>query len=215
MKSVQKTAIKALVAAYKKRHSEYELQNEEVLTRYVLQEVNNPHGAKNLSAILDDSPGFVQLKPSEIIELLQMSMQADALLVQLKNSQSEADGMIKLWNGAKQVLDGKRGGGNRKDRYADALYQLGLTGEQNGEGRTKNAHIEAAELYFLLRTGGHIVKNGKLQLIEARSHADAVQLVEQEFKTEWESLERAWSRIKQKTGKTIRPSYQAEVYPIK
>lgn len=82
--------------------------------------------------------------------------------------------MIKLWNGAKQVLDGKHGGGNRKDRYANALYQLGLTGEENGEGRTKNAHIEAAELYYLLRTGGDIVENGKIQSIEARSHADAV-----------------------------------------
>lgn len=214
MKSVQKTAIKALVAAYKKRHSESEPQNEEVLTRYVLQAVNNPHGAKNLSATLDDSPGLVQLKPSDFIELLQMAMQAEALLVQLKNSQSEADGMIKLWNGAKQVLDGKHGGGNRKDRYANALYQLGLTGEENGEGRTKNAHIEAAELYYLLRTGGDIVENGKIQSIEARSHADAVLFVEQEFKTEWESLVRAWSRIKQKTGKTIRPSYKAEVYPI-
>lgn len=214
MKSVQKTAIKALVAAYKKRHSESEPQNEEVLTRYVLQAVNNPHGAKNLSATLDDSPGLVQLKPSDFIELLQMAMQAEALLVQLKNSQSEADGMIKLWNGAKQVLDGKHGGENRKNRYADALYQLGLTGEENGEGRTKNAHIEAAELYYLLRTGGDIVENGKLQSIEARSHADAVLFVEHKFKTEWESLVRAWSRIKQKTGKTIRPSYKAEVYPI-
>lgn len=206
----------ALVRAYRLRFADAPgLPSEAELIEPILQQLLSAH-SESFFSTLDELPGAVSIKPSELAELLRMAIGADECKRSLANSEQEADTAFGLWTSAKRILSDPQFGKTRARRYSRALYELGLVAEKNGEGRIDPTPRRAAELYFLLRTGGHTHENGCLVEVDPCSHDDAVQAVMSRLDiSDWDSLERAWRRIEEKTGRPVHPRYNAEVYPVK
>ncbi len=209
-------ALVALVNAYKNRHAGAPMPDDDVLTRCMLQQIQNPHGAKSLGLVLDENVGDGFIKPSALIALVQSAIEAKHLRIALDASKKEADVAWAAISSASKILRkrGKKGTlnyalyGTAHKRHSAALYALGLIGEKHGEGRGGIHYQMIADRYHLLREGGYEGQwNGPPKKIEPLTHDEAVSAIHTEFDIDWASLQRAWRRH------GIKVSTTAEVFP--
>lgn len=201
----KRAGLVALVEAYKARVGSKPLPGDDVLLGNVLQQIGNSYGAESLAALLDEVPGSVQLRPSELIGLLQKTLEAEELLARLKVAEDEAN---EAWKGiyeAHRIMKDARNGTPGK-RQSMALKHLGLLHEPKGKGRLNPKYKEAADHYFLLRVGGHYLVNGELTCVEKHSHEQAMKAVSDRFCYSLETLERMWKKHK------INVRYDAPVF---
>ena len=191
----KRAGLVALVEAYKVRVRGATLPSDDVLLGSVLQQIGYPHGAESLAATLDDVPGSVQLKPSELIDLLQKAFEVDSLKQRLKASEAEADEALKGIYDAHRIMKDARHG-TPGERQSMALKRLGLLRGPKGKGRLNPKYQEAADHYFFLRTGGHTFVSGQLTRIEKLSHEQAIKVVSDKACLSWETLVRMWKKNK-------------------
>lgn len=191
-----KAALLALVRAYRARHAPAaDATDDAVIARYVLQQIQNPDGAKDLGASLDDKPGVVNIAPSVLIVLIQSALSAKELERRLADSEREANEAWGAIGTVKAIMASGRG--TPAERSAQALRAVGALAKPHNEGAVNPKYRAAADLYFNLRSGGLgglVCIDGELKLIKPHSHADAVAIVNREFNIEWQSLQRVCRR---------------------
>jgi hypothetical protein len=203
-----KIALQALVLAYRARHAPAaDATDDAVVARYVLQQIQNPDGAKDLGASLEDKPGEIAIAPSLLIALIQSALSAKELERRLADSEREANEAWGAIYEAHRIMSSKSNG-STSARQSEALKRLGLLKPPRNKGTVKPMYREAANLYYLLRCGGLGHVDGALQQIEPHSHDEAVLKVERFARINWDELARAWRRY----GIEVRT--EAEVFPI-
>ena len=218
-------ALVALANAYKARHAGAPMMpDDDVLMRSILQQIQNPDGAKQLGLVLDEAAGDGFIKPSALIALVKSAIEVEHLRIALDASTKEADEVWKAISIAREHLQDRfeKGTadylryGTAHKRYSAALYELGLIGEKHGEGRGRVHYKSIADRYYLLRTGGYKANwNGPPEKIEPHTHGEAVKVILKEFSIEespkggspWESLQRRWR------WHGIKVLTKAEVFP--
>lgn len=209
-------ALVALANAYKTRHAGAPMPSDDVLMRYMLQQIQNTHAAKMLGLTLDESTVSEFIKPSALIALIRLALETKQLKIALSHSENEADEAWKRISSAAAILRKRSVKGTSEyklygtahKRHSAALYELGLIGEAHGEGRGGIYYQTIADRYFSLRAGGYEgQRNGPPKKIEPHTHSEAVSTIFTEFNIDWVSLQRAWCRH------GIQVSIKAEVFP--
>lgn len=217
-KEAVKAALVALVDVYKVRFAGTSPpDDDDGLMCYFIQQIRNPHGAKCLAMSLDGVNCESHIKPSLLIDLVQSALDEDGLNERLSRSEKEADEAWARLESARRLLKKRPAKGTPEyklygtahKRHSAALYELGLIGEAHGDERDDQKHNDAAERYYILRTGGHTHQDGVLVKIDPHGHDAAVDIVMEEFAlNDWASLERSCRK------KGISLLYEAEVFPV-
>lgn len=185
----------ALVEAYKLRMAGApHMPSDEQLLSYLVDAVRGANGTQSsLPLALDEVPGVVQLPPSVLMALLRAVLDGQATKQQLEVAEAEAND---AWGGiceASLIMSNPRLG-SPAQRQAMALKRLGLVREPHGKGRSNPRYGEAADRYYQLRTGGHHHVNGELINANKMTHDEAVSVICDEFRIDWETLVRTWNR---------------------
>lgn len=185
----------ALVEAYKLRMTGApHMPSDEQLLSYLVHAVRGANGTpSSLSMALDEVPGLVQLPPSVLMALLREVLDGQATKQQVEVAEAEAN---EAWGGigeASHIMSNPRLG-SPAQRQALALKRLGIIRDPHGKGRINPRYREAAERYYQLRTGGCHIVDGELISANRMTHDEAVSVICDEFRIEWETLVRTWNR---------------------
>lgn len=185
----------ALVEAYKLRMAGApHMPSDEQLLSYMVDAVRGANGTtSSLPLALDEVPGFVQLPPSVLMALLRAVLDGHHAKQQLEVAEAEAN---EAWGGvgdASHIMSNPRLG-SPAQRQAMALKRLGLIRDPHGKGRINPRYGEAAERYYQLRTGGCHNVDGALIKVNKMTHEEAVSVICDEFRIDWETLVRTWNR---------------------
>lgn len=203
------SALVAIAEAYqtgKPGYPEWPAEPVEARARHILQELRNERTRAGHVEMLEDRVDTVALPVGALVRLLLDAMDLPEMAMQNEIHKREADERFSQRTKMLEMV--RHGFGAANQRYAAALRVDGLLAGEHGEGRTGRNWQAIADRYFGLRTGCHRHDaDGVLRKIEPHSHADAVELIEDEQGISWESIERQWRRH------AIAVSYSAEVFP--
>lgn len=169
--------------------------------RLVLQQMGD------VSSLMDLNDKPVTISGAALMQLVRAAIRAPNLAESLRQSEAEADEFWGRWESARKIM--KKPGKPHDTRARLALFELGLIGEEAGQGKSRVDHHGIAAHYALLRTGGHYWGGGgALERVGPHGHHAAVQMIEARYRIEWETLRRGCLR------KGIKLCTKAEVYPI-
>ncbi len=147
------------------------------------------------------------LTVTEIAELVAEHEEARITRQALEHAKASADSCWERVDSAARIMRSRSISHDK--RLSKAAFELGLVGENAGEGSSRVDHKMIADHYYTLRTRGMWPAAEGDQRLEPHSHDDAVTIVETAHKIGWDSLRRAWRR------KGIEVSINAEIFPIK
>lgn len=150
---------------------------------------------------------------AEIAELVAHHQQARIDQQALEQAQASADASWERLDSGATLMQPRLDSDGKVIRHdarlRSAAFELGLIGENAGEGGSRVDHEMIADHYYTLRTGGIWPTPEGGQYLEPHGHDDAVTIIETAHGVAWDSLRRAWR------GKGIKVSTKAEVFPIK
>lgn len=193
-------ALLVLGAALVERHPD---PNPAAGAQFVLQQLR----AGQVEAIPGLADRTLSIRADVLLALVGEAMRVPVLEEQLRQCEASSAGWLGLWNSARKIM--KKPGKPHDKRTRLALFELGLIGEESGQGKSRVDHRGIADHYFLLRKGGHYWSDvGTLDRIEPHGHDAAVQMIEKRYSIDWDTLVRGCAR------KGIAIKTKAEVFPI-
>lgn len=173
--------------------------------RFVLQQLR----ADDTQSLVDLQDKQVSITGDVLIQLLIAAIKVPLLESQKADALSCRDAS---WDRLRKARTIMKKPGRHDAKARQALFSLGLVGEDAGKGGNRVNHRAIASHYHLLRTGGNYFENGKLIGVKPHSFTDAFNAIGKRYspdkELDWDSLVKACRR------KKIPLKKKAEVYPV-